>query len=136
MTTMQMTRAVAESEGYRIIPAEYQCPGKKRPGGTQDFGGFADLIACRKETDEIPGDLLAIQHTEGMNNRGERIRKIKKLPRDYAWVWLATGLARIELWVWRELKDGWHLQRTEFTLRIGADAILKDKIVSDERYDY
>lgn len=126
MTTMEMTRAVLEAEGYRIIPSEFHCPGKRRAKGTQDFGGFADLIACH------PGDILAIQHTEGMNNRGARIRKIKTL--STVWAWLGTRKARIEVWTWRELVDGWRLNRTELLIS-GNPARIHDNMIRDNNFD-
>ncbi len=132
MTTMQMTRAVAKSEGYSVILAEYRVAGKHKH--RKDLGGFGDYIMCRQDDHALGGDLLAVQHTVGLNNRGEHIRKIQKLANAKAW--LNTGKGRIEVWAWRELKDGWHLQRTELTLRFGSEVMIKDRIVSDSRYDY
>ncbi len=129
---MQMTRAVAESEGYHVILAEYRVAGKHKH--RKDLGGFGDYIVCRDQDHPLGGDLLAIQHTVGLNNRGLHIRKIQKLKNALAW--LTTGKGRIEVWAWRELQDGWHLQRTELVLRFGSEAMIKDRIVSDARHDY
>jgi len=125
MTPAEMTRELLRREGYTLLPSEWRVPRTHRK---KDLGGFADLVCCRRD-DKV----LAVQRTAGYHTQ-DHVDKIKGL--STAWEWLATEHARIEIWDFRDLKEGWWLKRTELVIDwdFGPNPRMIDLQLIDSRY--
>lgn len=98
-----------EADGWLVEIADRWIP-HARPPVTIDLFGVADLIAIKSCW------TMLVQVTVGMNNNPARVRKVKAEPRMH--IWLNTGLRRVQVWAWRELKTGgWQPNITEIELK-------------------
>ncbi len=108
LTPTKRTRNRLEAEGWKVERADRWIP-HSRPPITIDLYGVGDLIAIKSCW------TMLVQATTGSHG-ANRVTKAKAEPRMHDW--LSTGLRRVQVWAWRELKTGgWQPKITEIELK-------------------
>jgi hypothetical protein len=117
----QRTLAALRKSGFVAGVVEHHLPFPPPYGTKQDYLGIIDIIAVRAGQ-----KVLAIQTTSGTSNGNARVEKALAEPR--LRVWLESGHARFEIWVWSKWggkgkRKCWALVRKIFTLDARMESI-------------
>jgi hypothetical protein len=95
ISSTEKTIALLRKQGWQAENVErWNNFAKKR----KDLFGVIDIVAIRE------GETLGIQATEGMNNKSNRVKKIKASAK--AEMWKLAG-NRLEVWTWRKIGGRW-----------------------------
>ena len=95
MTPTARTINLLEGRDWLVEIVEKRIP-HTRPPITQDLFGVGDILAVRGH------ETVLIQVTDLAHNAAH-VKKLKAEPKMHKW--LVSGLRRLEVWAWRELKS-------------------------------
>lgn len=107
MTPIKRTLKLLEERDWLAAIVEKRIP-HTRPPITQDLFNVGDILAVRGH------ETVLIQVTD-VDHNAAHVKKLKAEPQMHEW--LVSGLRRLEVWAWRELKGkGWVPKITEIRL--------------------